>query len=166
MMLCLYFSINVGTQGMVYEIVKDDYLVSDDNGRLDVEVIHHFLSVESYWAENIPRTVVEKSIAHSLCFGVYHQGRQVGFARLITDRATYGYLADVFIIVLYRGKGLSKWLIECILAHPDLQGLRRISLATRDAHELYRQFGFGPLEDAAKFMQIRRPTIYKEHPFS
>ncbi len=125
------------------------YTISDDPARLDLDVIHGFLAGESYWAPGIPRETVARSIRHSLCFGVYHQdlgaggaAAQVGFARVISDRATYAYLADVFILSAHRGRGLSKRLLATILAHPELQGLRRWALATGDAHGLYRQFGF------------------------
>ena len=146
-----------------YHAVKDDYLVSTDPSSLDVDVIYHYLSGESYWAQGIPRNVVEKSIAHSLCFGVYHQSKQIGFARLITDKATFAYLADVFISIDYRGLGLSKWLLQVIHAHPELQGLRRWMLGTRDAHSLYEQFGWTVLdEDTRKrFMQKHNKNAYK-----
>ncbi|MDH7464607.1 GNAT family N-acetyltransferase [Chitinophagaceae bacterium 26-R-25] len=121
---------------------------------------HHFLSTESYWAKNIPIDLVKKSVEGSLCFGLYHNGKQIGFARMITDGATFGYLCDVFIDTTYRGKGLSKWLMQTLLQHPDLQGLRRISLATKDAHGLYEQVGFKPLNDADRFMQIKRENPY------
>jgi GNAT superfamily N-acetyltransferase len=115
---------------------KDNFSISTDKSKLDISIIHDFLS-HSYWSENIPKEIIQKSIEGSLCFGVYAGDKQVGFARMVTDKATFAYLADVFIIEAYRGKGLSKWLIEIILSHPDLQGLRRILLATRDAHGLY-----------------------------
>lgn len=131
-----------------------------DPDRLDIPFIHRFLSEESYWSRGIPFNVVERSVRGSLCFGVYHGGRQVGFARMITDRATFGYLADVFILPEHRGKGLSVALMKMIMAHPDLQGLRRIMLATSDAHGLYRKFGFTDLDDPAKIMQLHRPGVY------
>lgn len=138
-----------------YEVRKDDFLVSTDTSLLNLEIIYEYLSKESYWAMNIPRDVVERSIQHSLCFGIYHHQQQVGFARLVTDRATFAYLADVFVLSAYRGRGLSKWLMECIHAHPDLQGLRRWVLGTRDAHGLYEQFGWSVLteEMRSRFMQ-------------
>jgi GNAT superfamily N-acetyltransferase len=134
------------------EIIKGDYSISDDKTKLDVAFIHHFLS-HSYWAENIPVAVVEKSIAGSMCFGVYHQQQQVGFARVITDKATFAYLADVFVKENHRGHGLSKWLVEVIMDNNDLQGLRRFMLATRDAHGLYAKFGFTPLTNTDRWMQ-------------
>lgn len=146
---------------MIKEWIRGHYRVSTDPRRLDLETIHGFLS-RSYWAEGIPREVVERSIRNSLCFGVYDDDRQVGFARVVTDRATYAYLADVFVLEPHRGRGLSKWLLECLLAHPDVQGLRRWQLATRDAHGLYVQYGFQPLADPATLMEIRRPDAYRQ----
>jgi GNAT superfamily N-acetyltransferase len=133
---------------------KGELAVSTDPARLDLSVIHGFLS-KSYWAEGIAVERVARSIAGSLPFGVYDGNTQVGLARVITDRATFAYLADVFIVESYRGRGLSKWLLECILTHPELQGLRRFLLATRDAHGLYRKAGFTPLGDPERFMVIQ-----------
>jgi N-acetylglutamate synthase-like GNAT family acetyltransferase len=142
-------------------IVKDNFSISTDKSKLDIQVIHDFLS-KSYWAENIPAETVRQSIEGSLCFGVYDENKQVGFARMITDKATFAYLADVFIIDEYRGRGLSKWLMEVIMNLPELQGLRRMMLATRDAHGLYKQFGFTPLTHTDRWMQIHKPDIYKK----
>ncbi len=139
---------------------RGEFLVSTDPVRLDIEFIHAFLS-NSYWAAGIPREVVERSIANSLCFGVYEGDRQVGFARVITDYATFAYLADVFIIESHRGRGLSKFLMECIMNHPRLQNFRRFTLATLDAHGLYSKFGFEPPANPARFMEIFRPEVYK-----
>jgi len=136
------------------------YEISHDPNRLDLAVIHTFLSEVSYWAEGIPRDVVERSMAHSLCFGVYQGTAQVGFARVVSDHATFALLADVFVLESHRGKGLSKWLIQAVIAHPDLQGLRRLLLLTSDAHELYRQFGFTEISNAWRFMEVVRPNIY------
>lgn len=136
------------------EQMIDSYTISTDKRKINVSYTHAFLSKESYWARNIPRSVVERSIEGSLCFSVLHGGEQVGFARVITDGATFAYLADVFIDAGHRGRGLSKRLMESILAHPSLQGLRRFLLATRDAHGLYRQFGFGPLTFTDRWMQV------------
>lgn len=143
------------------ERIKDSYTITTDKGKINVSYTHHFLSTQSYWAENIPRDVVERSIEGSLCFVVLHEGAQVGFARVITDGATFAYLADVFIDPAHRGKGLSKWLMEVIVAHPSLQGLRRFLLATRDAHGLYGQFGFTPLTAPDRWMQVHKPEVYK-----
>jgi GNAT superfamily N-acetyltransferase len=145
----------------IQETIKDDFIISTDKAKLDVELIHHYLCHESYWAKNIPMPVVEKSIEGSFCFGIYHGSRQVGFARVITDHASFAYLADVFVIESYRGRGLSKWLMGTIMNHPDLQGLRRWLLATRDAHGLYAQFGFTPLDKPDRIMG-RRP--FEEYP--
>lgn len=146
-----------------YKEIRGDYKVSTDSSLLDVNVIFNYLSRESYWAKNIPKAVVEKSIANSLCFGIYKGSEQVGFARLITDKATFAYLADVFIIEEFRGKGLSKWLMEVIQLHPELQGLRRWMLGTRDAHGLYEQFGWTVMdEDTRKrFMQRYFKNVYQ-----
>lgn len=139
-----------------------EYTLSTDKTRLDVELVHHYLSTDSYWALHIPRAIVDKAIAHSMCFGLYHGDAQVGFARVITDHSTFGYLADVFILSPHRGKGLSKWMMEYIMAHPDLQGLRRFMLATRDAHSLYAQFGFTPIANPEPLMQVHRPDVYAQ----
>jgi GNAT superfamily N-acetyltransferase len=147
---------------MWYAVQQGEYTLSTDPARLDIDLIHRYLSEESYWARNIPRAVLEKAVANSLCFGIYHGTGQVGFARMTTDRATFAYLADVFIVSAHRGKGLSKWMMECILAHPDLQGLRRMMLATRDAHGLYAAFGFKPLDKPEPFMQLHRPDVYAQ----
>jgi GNAT superfamily N-acetyltransferase len=144
------------------EWIRGHYRVSTDPRRLDLDVIHGFLTARSYWAEGIPRDVVERSIRNSLCFGVYDEDRQVGFARVVTDRATYAYLADVFVLEAYRGRGLSKWLLECVFAHPDLQGLRRWQLSTRDAHGLYARYGFAPLSDPDRLLEIRREDAYRQ----
>lgn len=148
-------------------ITKGNFSISTEKSKLDIVAIHRFLS-QSYWSENISLETVQKSIEGSMCFGVYADdrqvmpaGRQVGFARMVTDNATFAYLADVFIIEEFRGRGLSKWLMECILSHTDLQGLRRILLATRDAHGLYTKFGFTPLNNTDKFMHIHNPDVYK-----
>ena len=142
------------------EWIKDGYVVSTDKSKIDVETVHDFLS-RSYWAENIPLDVVRKSIENSLCFGMYHEEKLVGFARAISDFATFAYLADVFILPEERGKGLSKWLIGIILEHPQLQGLRRFTLATRDAHGLYAQFGFSLFDKPERWMQKHDPVVYK-----
>ncbi|EGR1226517.1 GNAT family N-acetyltransferase [Vibrio cholerae] len=144
------------------ETVVQGFEISTDNNRLNFEVIYEFIS-QSYWAADIPKATLEKAISNSFCFGVYDSiGHQVGFARLITDKATFAYLADVFIIESQRGKGLSKRLVETIVTHPELQGLRRMVLATRDAHGLYAQYGFKPVENPEILMQIWQPNIYRE----
>jgi GNAT superfamily N-acetyltransferase len=135
------------------------YEISTDRGRLDIALIHDFL-LSSYWARNIPRSVVERSIRHSLCFGAYLDARQVGFARVVTDYATMAYLADVFVVTEHRGRGVSKIIVRAILEHPELRGLRRFLLATRDAHGLYAQSGFQPLAHPDQFMTLHKPDAY------
>lgn len=140
--------------------VKGDYIITTDKAKMDTDFIHGYLT-RSYWAEGITKEIVLKSINGSLCFGVFEKEQQVGFARMVTDEATFAYLADVFIIEEHRGNGLSKWLMETILAQPGLQGLRRILLATRDAHGLYTQFSFTQLNNPERWMQIHNPNVYK-----
>ena len=140
-----------------------EFEISADKDRLDVPMIHDFLSNRSYWAKGIPLEVLKRSIEHALCFGVYHQGRQVGFARVVTDYATVAYLADVFIIEPCRGRGLGKGLVKTIMDRPDLKGLRMWILGTRDAHELYRKIGFKKAAETAaaeRFMVILNPDVY------
>ncbi|MDB5227301.1 MAG: GCN5-related N-acetyltransferase [Bacteroidota bacterium] len=145
-----------------YEFQQDGYILSTDKNLLQVEIIHSFLSHKSYWAKDVPKNIVEKGISNSLCFGVYKEDVQVGFARVISDYATFAYLCDVFILEEYRGKGLSKWLMEKVMQHPELQNLRRFMLGTRDAHELYRKFGFREPDNACNNMEIRIPDIYTQ----
>ncbi|HEX6169256.1 MAG TPA: GNAT family N-acetyltransferase [Chitinophagaceae bacterium] len=142
------------------DFVKDGFTISTEKGKLDIELIHSFLN-RTYWAEGISKETIRRSIEGSLCFGVFENDKQVGFARMITDKATFAYLADVFIIEEYRGRGLSKWLMQVIMSHPDLQGLRRMILATKDAHGLYKQFGFTPLINVDRWMHILDPDVYK-----
>ena len=135
-----------------FEQHRDGFTLSTDKTRLDVDAIHDFLAQSSYWAQGRPREVVVRTIENSLCFGIYDGARQAGFARVVSDFGTFAWVCDVFVIDEYRGRGLGKWLMECIVAHPDLQGLRRILLATRDAHGLYSQYGFTPLDAPERFM--------------
>ena len=144
-----------------YEIRETDLLISDDPALLDRALIHRFLSEHSYWAQGVSRETVDRSIGHSLCFGVYSAGRQAGFARVVTDFATFAWLADVFIVEEKRGQGLGKKLVAAVLAHPKLQGLRRFMLGTRDAQGLYGRFGFKPLTAPERFMEIRSESSYK-----
>jgi GNAT superfamily N-acetyltransferase len=139
---------------------KDGFRISTDRTQLDLALIHDFLSRRSYWAGGIPLETVRRSIENSLCFGLYHGRRQVGFARIVTDKSTFAYLGDVFVLEEFRGRGLGKWLLEQVVSHPDLQGLRRIILGTRDAHGLYEQFGFRALSSPERFMEIHHPQIY------
>ena len=134
-------------------------VVDSDPARLDMEVIHGFLA-QSYWARGISRELVARAVRNSVCFGVYEDERQVGFARVVTDQATFAYLADVFILESHRGRGLGKALIAAIAADSRLQGLRRWVLVTRDAHELYARHGFTPLAAPERFMELHRPNGY------
>jgi GNAT superfamily N-acetyltransferase len=145
------------------EYRRDSFLISTDRSRLQLDVIHGFLK-DSYWAKNIPFAVVQLSVDNSLCYGVYDDNHQIGFARVITDYATFAWIADVFILEAYRGRDLSKWLVACILAHPELQGLRRWLLGTKDAHGLYCQFGFAGLANPDRFMEITNPSAYAAAP--
>jgi GNAT superfamily N-acetyltransferase len=138
---------------MTSEWRRDEYTISTDKERLNVSLIHNFLSNSAYWAKGRSLEVVKRAIENSLNFGVYKDGEQIGFARVVTDYATFAWLADVFILDEYRGRGLSKWLIEVIVSHQQLQGFRRWVLATKDAHELYRRFGFAGLKEPARWME-------------
>jgi GNAT superfamily N-acetyltransferase len=138
---------------------RDLYSISCDRDKLDLSVVHGFLST-SYWSPGLPIEVLRRAIAGSLCFGLYHGNAQVGFARVVTDKATFAYLCDVFVLEEHRGKKLGRWLMESVASHPDLQGLRRFVLVTRDAHGLYEQFGFRPLSRPEGYMELHRPDIY------
>jgi len=140
--------------------MNSEYTISSDKSRLDIPLIHRYLSQESYWAQNIPLDVVQRSIDNSLGFGLYQDGQQVGFARVITDQATFAYLADVFVLPEHRERGLAKQLLNVILNCPTLQGLRRWMLATNDAHALYRQFGFAALDQPDLIMHRKRGQPY------
>ncbi len=131
---------------------RGDYLISTDPGRLDLALVHRYLSEEAYWSPGVPREVVERSIEHSLNFGVYRGDEQAGFARVVTDYATFAWLADVFVVEHHGRRGLGKWLLETVISHPDLESLRRWILATADAHGLYARFGFRPAAGDARFM--------------
>ncbi len=140
-------------------ITNGKFSISTDKKKIDIKMIHHYLS-NSYWAKNIPVDTVKKSIEHSLCFGIYFVNKQVGFARVITDYTSFAYLADVFVLENQQGKGLGKWLIKEIMDYPSLQGLRKWLLATEDAHGLYKQYGFSPLKNPDSIMEIRIDNIY------
>ena len=140
----------------------DGLRISADPADVDMDVVHGFLAEHAYWCIGIPRAVVEKGVANSLCFSAWFEGRQVGFARIAGDRATFGYLADVFVLPEFRGRGISKALVAAAMAHPEVRGLRRIMLATRDAHALYAGFGFGPPARPESLMEIHRPDIYRK----
>ncbi len=143
---------------------RENFEISTDPARLDRDVIYSFLST-CYWSPGIARERVNRGIENSLCFGIYDMSSaspaQVGFARIITDFASYAYLCDVFVLESHRGKGLSKWLMEVMIAHPDLKGLRRFCLMTRDAHGLYAQFGFAPMADPSRYMEKVDRESYK-----
>jgi GNAT superfamily N-acetyltransferase len=144
------------------EITEKGFIFSDDVNLIDAKAVHHYLSTQSYWAKNIPFEIVQTSIKNSLCFGVYTDGKQIGFARWTTDKATFAHLGDVYILEEFRGLGLSKKLMSVMLFHPDLQNLRRYQLATLDAHGLYEQFGFKPIENPEMLMAIVVKDIYSE----
>jgi GNAT superfamily N-acetyltransferase len=137
------------------EWTRDSFVISTDRERLDLDVIHKFLSEEAYWSPGVPRERVERSIEHSICFGLYREAEQIGFARAVTDRAAFAWLADVFVLPEHRGKGLGVWLVETVLSHPDLERLR-LMLGTADAHSLYERYGFRPV-DPARMMERPRP---------
>ncbi|MEO6252532.1 MAG: GNAT family N-acetyltransferase [Ferruginibacter sp.] len=149
----------------IYEVAQNEFMMSTDKKKLDIHFIQNYLCNESYWAKNIPPATVVTSIEGSLCFGLYVYDNenisQVGFARVITDHATFAYLADVFIIEKFRGNGLSKWMMKEIMDHPELQGLRRWLLATKDAHGLYAKFGFLPLDKPERIMGFKP---FEEYP--
>ncbi|MEA2676425.1 MAG: hypothetical protein QOJ81_566 [Chloroflexota bacterium] len=148
---------------------RGDYEISTDPERIDLDATHRFLTSEAYWSQGVPRDIVERAIGNSINFGIYKVSGgdsaqaghvQAGFARVVSDRATFAWIGDVFVLPEHRGHGLGKWLMECVTAHPELQGLRRWMLATRDAHGLYKQYGFTELQDAAKYMERWDPEIY------
>jgi GNAT superfamily N-acetyltransferase len=145
---------------MTLEKTHGEYSISTDRQKLDLPAIHAFLS-RSYWSPGIPIEIVEHAIANSLCFGVFHVGEQIGLARVITDKATFAYLSDVYILESHRGKGLSKWLVETILEHEELQNLRRFMLVTKDAHTLYQRFGFTEQGNPSRTMEILKPDPYR-----
>lgn len=142
------------------QLARGDFHITTDPAAVDLDAVHAYLS-RSYWSEGIPRELVARAIAGSIPFSVFEGDRQVGFARVITDRATFAYLADVYILEPYQGRGLGTWLVETIMAHPELQGLRRWSLVTRDAHALYAPVGFTPLAAPERYMEIARPGLYR-----
>ena len=141
---------------------KGDYLITTDKTKLNLKVIHNYLSNESYWSRNIPFEIVKASTENSLNFGLFFKEKQIGYARIVSDFATTAYLADVFVLKEFRGQGLSKWLMEIIMNHPDLQGLRRWILATKDAHGLYKQFGWKPMAAPERWMEKHNPDVYKK----
>ena len=145
----------------VTEHRRNEFLISTDPARLDLDVVHTFLT-NCYWAKGIPREIVVRSIKHALCFGIYDGGgAQVGFARVISDFATIAYVGDVFVLETHRGRGLGKWLMQCIVQDPALQNLRRWILTTRDAHGLYSQVGFTPVKAPERYMELHWPNVYE-----
>ena len=140
---------------------REKYLITTDVAAANIDVVHQFLSTELYWAKGIPREIVARAVQHSICFSVLHGGALVGFARVTSDHATVAYVGDVFVLPAHRGCGISKWLMECIASHPELQGLRRWMLATADAHGLYAKFGFTPMKAPARWMEKHDPDVYK-----
>ena len=145
-----------------FKIFKEDFYISTDKRELDIDAIHEFLSTKAYWCLNIPKEKVQTAIDNSLCFGVYQDKKQIGFARIITDFSTIAYLGDVYIVEEKRGKGISKWLIDTIMNYPELQGLRRWILLTGDAHGLYRQFGWTDIADPTKWMELHNRNVYSK----
>lgn len=143
----------------IIETRHADYLISTDPAKLDVDAIHEFLKT-AYWCSDVPIQIVTKALANSLCFGLYHQGKQVGLSRVVTDYATYAYLCDVYVLEAHRGQGLGHWMVECIMTHPELQNLRRFTLATRDAHGIYAAFGFTALKAPERMMERHDPGVY------
>ena len=142
---------------------RGEYTITTAKDRLNLDAIHGYLTT-SYWSPGVPKETIERAIANSLCFGLFHGPHQVGFARVITDKATFAYLSDVYVLEPHRGKGLSKWMLAVIRDHPELQGLRRFMLATSDAHGLYSQFGFTPLVNPSRMMEIVDADVYRSLP--
>jgi len=145
---------------MHLEWKQDGLVIATDPVRQDVDAIHAFLR-RAYWCEEIPRETVARAVKHSLCFGLFDSAAQVGLAQVVTDYTIFAYLCDVYVLESHRGRGLGKWLLACVLAHPELQGLRRFNLITRDAHSLYARHGFQPLARPAYHMERHKPDIYK-----
>ena len=144
----------------VFTAERAGYVISTDATLLNLLAIHDFLCNHAYWAKGIPLATVQRALENSLCFGLYQDTQQVGLTRIITDRATYAYLCDVYVLDGHRGRGLARWLMECVTQHPDLQGLRRMFLGTRDAHSLYAQFGFVALTEPERYMAKLDPDVY------
>ncbi len=140
---------------MAIEWLRDDYRVTTDIAEFDFDVVHRYLREVAYWSPGISREKVERAARHSLAFGLFHRGVQIGYARAITDTVSFAYLADVFVLPEHQGNGLGVWLVRCVLAHPDLQGLRKMMLTTSSAHTLYARFGFAAPAEPAKLMEKR-----------
>ncbi|MHA1473648.1 MAG: GNAT family N-acetyltransferase [Promethearchaeota archaeon] len=148
---------------LIEEYLNGEFLLSSDPKKLDIDIIHGYLNKNSYWAQNIPKNVVRRSINNSLCFGLYHGTVQIGLTRVITDKATFAYLADTFVISEFQGKKLGTWMIETIMKSSELQGLRRWQLSTRDAHSFYHKFGFHSLEYPGRHMTIKYHNVYMKN---
>ena len=142
---------------MIHEDRRGHFLISTEQSRLDLKVIHDFLTNSSYWATGRSLETVRRSVENSLAFGLYENERQIGFARVVTDYATFAWVADVFVLDEFRGQGLGTWLVEVMISHPQLQGFRRWTLATKDAHEIYRKFGFSELKRPERWMERHDP---------
>jgi ribosomal protein S18 acetylase RimI-like enzyme len=142
----------------VFEQRRGEFTISTERVRMDVDVIHGYLS-RAYWSAGIPREIVERALQHSLCFGLFEGETQIGFARAVTDSTTFAYVCDVFVLESHQGKGLGTWLMQCVMRHPDLQGLRRCQLVTRDAHALYEKVGFRPLNQPERHMERTTPAV-------
>lgn len=141
---------------------NDEYIFSTDKEKLDLDTIFNFIS-NSYWGNGTTKNIIKKTIDNSFCFGVYHENKQIGFARIVTDFAVFGYIADVFILEEYQGKGIGKRLVEFIISHPDIKRIRRLLLATKDAHGLYKKYGFEPIEELNKYLTVLNTDAYKHH---
>ncbi|MES2797644.1 MAG: GNAT family N-acetyltransferase, partial [Bacteroidota bacterium] len=142
-------------------VAKGEFILSTEKAKMDLPIIHHYLANQSYWAQNIPIETVQLAIENSLNFGIFHNNKQIGYARIVSDFATVAYLGDVFILPTYRGLGLSKWMIENIMLHPNLQGLRRWILLTADAHDLYKKFGWSCIAIPERWMDKHNPNVYQ-----
>ena len=148
--------------GPVLEEHRGEFTVTSDPARIDMDVVYGYLS-RAYWCEDIPRQLLEHAMQNSICFGLFECERQIGFARVVSDRSTFAYVCDVFVLKSHQGRGLGTWMMQCVLKHPELQGLRRWHLTTRDAHSLYRQVGFVPVSKPERHMEIFTPDMYKVH---
>jgi GNAT superfamily N-acetyltransferase len=149
-----------GPSATVLEEHRGEFMVSSDLARMDMNVVHGYLS-RAYWCEGLPREALERAMRNSLCFGLFEGQNQVGFARVVSDRTTFAYVFDVFVLESHRGRGLGTWLMQCVVRHPELQGLRRWHLTTRDAHSLYRKVGFTLLSKPERHMEVFTPDMYK-----
>ena len=156
------FSFDLEQQHPIFEVQRNDYFLSTNPALLELDAIYAFLT-RSYWSSGIPRQTVARAVANSLCFGLFTASprRQIGFARFVTDGATFAYLCDVYVLEEYRGRGLGHWLVKQALAHPALKGMRRIVLVTRDVHALYRRYGFCALANPDSYMEIYQPDVYR-----